>query len=49
MRIVYYDGSVLECNEIYFASVDEVIADGIYRVPTVEILRIETVEEGAGA
>ena len=42
MRIIYYDGSVLECNEIYFASSDEVIADGIYRVSTIEILRIET-------
>ena len=42
MRIIYYDGSVLECNEIYFASVDEIIADGIYRVNTIEVLRIET-------
>lgn len=42
MRIIYYDGSVLECNEIYFASKDELIVDDIYTVNTVEVLRIET-------
>lgn len=42
MRIIYSDGSILECNEIYFASVDEIIADGIYRIWTIDVLRIET-------
>ena len=41
MKIIYYDGSVLECEEIYFASKDELIVDDIYSVPTVEVLRIE--------
>lgn len=43
MKIIYYDGSVLECNEIYFASDNEIIVDGIYRVNTIEILRIESI------
>ena len=41
MKIIFYDGSELECNEIYFASVDEMICDGYRRVDTIEVLRIE--------
>ena len=41
MKIIYYDGSILECNSIYFAD-GYVIADDMYNVPIVEILRIET-------
>ncbi len=41
MRIIYYDGGVLECEEIYFCE-DSIIADDIYIVPLVEVLRIES-------
>lgn len=40
MRIIYYDGGVLECSEIYFTE-KELIADDIYVVPIVEVQRIE--------
>ena len=40
MRIVYYDGSELMCNEIYVTD-NVLIADDIYEVPLVEVLRIE--------
>lgn len=42
MRIIYYDGSTLECNIIWFTE-DSIIADDIYEIPLVEVLRIETV------
>lgn len=41
MKIIYYDGSILRCNSLYFTE-KEVIADDIYIIPIVEILRIET-------
>lgn len=41
MKIIYYDGSTLRCNSLYFTE-KEVIADDIYIIPIVEILRIET-------
>ena len=41
MKIIFYDGSELECNEIYFASNDEMICDGRRRVDTIEVVRIE--------
>lgn len=41
MTIIFYDGRELECNEVYFASVDELIVDGKIRVNTVEVSRIE--------
>lgn len=40
MKIVYYDGSELVCSEIYVAE-NVLIADDIYEVPLVEVLRIE--------
>lgn len=40
MKIIYYDGSVLHCNTLYFTD-KEVIADDVYTIPLVEILRIE--------
>lgn len=40
MKIIYYDGGVLECCEIYFAD-NELIVDDIYSVPIVEAQRIE--------
>lgn len=42
MRIIYYDGSVMECNTLYFTE-KTVIADDIYEIPLVEILRVETI------
>ena len=42
MKIIYYDGSVLECSEIYFA-VNELIVDDIYSVPINQVLRIELI------
>jgi len=41
LKVIYYDGSVLHCNSLYFTE-KEVIADGIYIIPLVEILRVET-------
>lgn len=41
MRIIYYDGGVLECETIYFTE-KELIADDIYIVSLVEVLRIES-------
>lgn len=40
MRIIYYDGSVLHCNSLYFTE-KEVIADDIYIIPLIEIQMIE--------
>ena len=39
MTIIYYDGSTLHCEEIEFG-MNTIIADGIYVVPYVEVLRI---------
>ena len=39
MDIIYYDGSVLHCEQIIFSE-NELIADDIYVVPFCEILRI---------
>lgn len=41
MTIIFYDGRELECSEVYFASVDELIVDGEIRVNTVEVSMIE--------
>ena len=41
MIIYYYDGGILKCNSLYFAD-GYVIADDIYQIPIIEILRIET-------
>ena len=41
MKVIYYDGSVLECNTLWFAD-GYVIADDIYNIPLIEILRIES-------
>ena len=41
MKIIYYDGSILECNTIYFTE-KELIADDVYVIPIVEVLRIES-------
>lgn len=40
MKIIYYDGSILNGNTIYFTE-HELIVDDIYTVPLVEVLRIE--------
>ena len=40
MKIIYYDGSILKCSTIELNE-KEMIADGIYVVPLVEVLRIE--------
>ena len=40
MKIIYYDGSTLECHEIQFYD-GVIIADGIYEIPIYEVLRIE--------
>jgi hypothetical protein len=40
MKIIYYDGSILEGHTIYFTE-RELIVDDIYNVPLVEVLRIE--------
>ena len=40
MKIIYYDGSVLHCNSLYFTE-KEVIADDVYIIPLIEIQRIE--------
>ncbi len=42
MKIIYCDGSVLECNTLYFTE-KTVIADDIYEIPLVKILRVETI------
>lgn len=42
MRIIMYDGSYLDCNEIEFGA-DGLIADGYRIVPYLEVLRIVTV------
>jgi len=41
LKIINYDGSILHCYSLYFTE-KEVIADDIYIIPIVEILRIET-------
>ncbi len=41
MKIIYYDGSILHCNTIYFTE-NELIADDIYIIPIFEVLRIES-------
>ena len=45
MKIHYYDGGVLECSRIL---VDDknLIADDVYIVPLIEVLRIEDEEGG---
>ena len=43
MKIIYYDGSELECSSIYVAE-NELIADDIYTVPLIEVQRIEESE-----
>jgi hypothetical protein len=43
MKIIYYDGSTLECSSIYVTA-DELIADDIYVVPLIEVQRIEESE-----
>ena len=41
MKIVYYDGSILECHTIEIVDDGKtLIADDIYIVPIVEVLRI---------
>ena len=39
MIIIFYDGSVLECNEIEIGA-DGFIADGYRLIPFYEVLRI---------
>ena len=39
MTMIYYDGSFLNCNEIYVGE-NEFIVDDIYSVPILEIQRI---------
>lgn len=41
MKVIYYDESILECDEIRFSG-EELIADDIYTVPLEEIERIES-------
>jgi len=40
LKVIYYDGGILHCNSLYFTE-KEVIADDIYVIPLVEILRVE--------
>lgn len=40
MKIIYYDGSTLECSSIYVTE-NTLIADDIYTVPLIEVQRIE--------
>ena len=42
MKIIFYDGSEMECNEIIVSSPEFVIVDGVRYVPLIEILRIES-------
>ena len=44
MKIIYYDGSILNGSTIYFTEHD-IIVDDIYIVPLVEVLRIEEGED----
>lgn len=44
MKIIYYDGSILNGNTIFFTEHD-IIVDDIYIVPLVEVLRIEEGED----
>ena len=41
MKVIYYDESILECDEIRFCDGD-LIADDIYNVPLEEVERIES-------
>ena len=40
MKIIYHDGSILECSTIWVED-NSIIADGIYVIPLYEVLRIE--------
>lgn len=40
MRVIYYDGSELECSTLYFTDKD-LIADDYRIVPIIEVQRIE--------
>ena len=40
MKIIYYDGSTLECSSIYVTE-NTLIADDIYTIPLIEVQRIE--------
>lgn len=40
MKIIYYDGSTLECSSIHVTE-NTLIADDIYTVPLIEVQRIE--------
>jgi hypothetical protein len=42
MKVIYKDGSVLECYEIIFAG-DHIICDDIYIVPIEDIDRVEAI------
>lgn len=42
MKIIFYDGSVMECNEIIVSSPEFLIVDGMRYVPLIEVLRIES-------
>lgn len=42
MRVIYKDGSVLECYEITFED-DHIICDDIYIVPIEDISKVEVI------
>ena len=42
MKIIYYDGSELKCSVIWFTE-NSIIADDIYEIPLLEVLRIEAI------
>ena len=41
MRIIFYDGSEMECAEVYFTE-NELIVDGYRVVPLITVQRIVT-------
>lgn len=40
MKVIFYDGSILECSTIYFED-NNIICDDYRVIPFIEILRIE--------
>ena len=40
MKVIFYDGSILECSTIYFED-NNIICDGYRIVSFAEVLRIE--------
>ena len=40
MKVIFYDGSILERSTIYFED-NNIICDGYRIVPLIEVLRIE--------